>query len=130
MILGQVIESHEIIFCSIVTYILELCVSEGKDSKDFSKTTWINVFRLYLDQLAIVFHISSFILDVSHRKAMKAVGVLFGFLGFSNFIFFINPKDGGYWEDAYYIINAIMQSSQVYSFNLFFELDITVISRA
>ena len=130
MILGQVIESHEIIFCSIVTYILELCVSEGKDSKDFLKTTWINVFRLYLDQLAIVFHISSFILDFSHRKAMKAVGVLFGFLGFSNFIFFINPKDGGYWEDAYYIINAIMQSSQVYSFNLFFELDITVISRA
>ena len=48
-----------------------------------------------------------------YRKAIKAVGVLFGFLGFSNFIFFINPKDGGYWEDAYYIINAILQSSQV-----------------
>ena len=55
---------------------------------------------------------------------MKAVGVLFGFLGFSNFIFFINPKDGGYWEDAYYIINAIMQSSQVCSFISIFELDI------
>ena len=39
--------------------------------------------------------------------------MLFGFLGFSNFIFFINPKDGGYWEDAYYIINTVMQSSQV-----------------
>ena len=44
---------------------------------------------------------------------MKAVGVLFGYLGFSNFIFFINPKDGGAWEDAYYFINAILQSSQV-----------------
>ena len=44
---------------------------------------------------------------------MKAVGVLFGYLGFSNFIFFINPKDGGAWEDAYYLINAILQSSQV-----------------
>ena len=46
---------------------------------------------------------------------MKAVGVLFGYLGFSNFIFFINPKDGGAWEDAYYLINAILQSSQVYN---------------
>ena len=44
---------------------------------------------------------------------MKAVGVLFGYLGFSNFIFFINPKDGGAWEAAYYLINAILQSSQV-----------------
>ena len=44
---------------------------------------------------------------------MKAVGVLFGYLGFSNFIFFINPKDGGAWEDAYYLINAVLQSSQV-----------------
>jgi len=47
------------------------------------------------------------------RKAIKAVGVLFGYLGFSNFIFFINPKDGGAWEDAYFLINAILQSSQV-----------------
>ena len=52
------------------------------------------------------------------RKAIKAVAVLFGFLGFSNFIFFINPKDGGAWEDAYYIINAILQSSQVTNFKL------------
>ena len=52
---------------------------------------------------------------------MKAVGVLFGYLGFSNFIFFINPKDGGAWEDAYYLINAVLQSSQVTKqFFLFF----------
>ena len=48
------------------------------------------------------------------RKAIKAVGVLFVFLGFSNFVFFINPKDGSTWEDAYYVINAVLQSSQVH----------------
>ena len=47
------------------------------------------------------------------RKAMKAVGVLFGFLGLSNFVFFYNPKDGGFWEDAYLYTNSILQSSQV-----------------
>jgi len=46
------------------------------------------------------------------RKAIKAVGLLFGFLGFSNFIFFFNPNDGSAWEHAYYIINALLQSSQ------------------
>lgn len=55
-------------------------------------------------------------MDSSFRKAIKAVGVLFGFLGFSNFVFFFNPKDGGTWEDAYYIINAVLQSSQVRCF--------------
>ena len=44
---------------------------------------------------------------------MKAVGVLFGFLGLSNFVFFYNPKDGGFWEDAYLYTNSILQSSQV-----------------
>ena len=47
-----------------------------------------------------------------YRKAIKAVGLLFGFLGFSNFIFFFNPNDGSAWEHAYYIINALLQSSQ------------------
>ena len=63
---------------------------------------------IFIDVLLLIFPGCLFI-----RKAIKAVGVLFGFLGFSNFIFFINPKDGGHWEDAYYIINAILQSSQV-----------------
>ena len=44
---------------------------------------------------------------------MKAVGVLFGFLGFSNFIFFYNHQDGGFWEAAYLLTNSISQSSQV-----------------
>ena len=44
---------------------------------------------------------------------MKAVGVLFGFLGFSNFIFFYNHKDKGFWEAAYLLTNSISQSSQV-----------------
>ena len=44
---------------------------------------------------------------------MKAVGVLFGFLGFSNFIFFYNHQDQGFWEAAYLITNSISQSSQV-----------------
>ena len=50
---------------------------------------------------------------VFYRKAMKAVGVLFGFLGFSNFIFFYNHQDQGFWEAAYLITNSISQSSQV-----------------
>ena len=44
---------------------------------------------------------------------MKAVGVLFGFLGFSNFIFFYNHQDQGFWEAAYLLTNSISQSSQV-----------------
>jgi hypothetical protein len=44
---------------------------------------------------------------------MKAVGVLFGFLGFSNYVFFINPQDGGFWEASYLLTNAVLQSSQV-----------------
>ena len=49
---------------------------------------------------------------------MKAVGVLFGFLGFSNFIFFYNHQDGGFWEAAYLLTNSISQSSQVYKLYL------------
>ena len=44
---------------------------------------------------------------------MKAVFVLFGFLGFSHFAFFYNPKDKGFWEVTYLIANAVLQGSQV-----------------
>ena len=67
--------------------------------------------------LGNIFYIRNYlIIDVflPFRKAIKAVGVLFVFLGFSNFVFFINPKDGSTWEDAYYVINAVLQSSQVH----------------
>ena len=51
------------------------------------------------------------------RKAMKAVGVLFGFLGLSNLVFFYNPnnrkQEQSIWEDAYLYTNSILQSSQV-----------------
>ena len=48
---------------------------------------------------------------------MKAVGVLFGFLGLSNLVFFYNPnnrkQEQSIWEDAYLYTNSILQSSQV-----------------
>ena len=44
---------------------------------------------------------------------MKAVFVLFGFLGFSHFAFFYNPKDKGFWEITYLIANSVLQGSQV-----------------
>jgi len=47
---------------------------------------------------------------------MKAVGVLFGFLGLSNLVFFYNPnnrkQEQSIWEDAYLYTNSILQSSQ------------------
>ncbi|GAB6026944.1 hypothetical protein CHUAL_013617 [Chamberlinius hualienensis] len=46
------------------------------------------------------------------RKAIKASAVLFPLLGITNLFFFINPNDDGKLEDAYFIINSILQSSQ------------------
>ena len=72
-------------------------------------------------QLGIVFNVtqtfsvydSITFLFIFYRKAMRAVGVLFCFLGFSNFIFFYNHQDQGFWEAAYLLTNSISQSSQV-----------------
>ena len=45
---------------------------------------------------------------------MKAVGVLFGLLGLTNYFFFFNPKDEKkFWQAIYVITNAFLQGLQV-----------------
>ena len=44
---------------------------------------------------------------------MKAVIVLFVFLGFTHVVFLYNPKDGGTGEICYLLVNAISQGGQV-----------------
>ena len=47
------------------------------------------------------------------RKTLRAVIVLFVFLGFTHVVFLYNPKDGGTGEICYLLVNAISQGGQV-----------------
>lgn len=46
------------------------------------------------------------------RKALKATAFLFPLLGMNQLIFCFNPRDEDQFEDAYMLINALLQSSQ------------------
>lgn len=50
---------------------------------------------------------------------MKATALLFPLLGITHLLFCVNPRDDSKLEEAYMITNAVLQSSQVCSKNLF-----------
>ena len=47
-----------------------------------------------------------------HRKALRATAFLFPLLGMNQLLFCVNPRDEDQFEDAYLLINSILQSSQ------------------
>lgn len=51
-------------------------------------------------------------LSLVYRKALKATAFLFPLLGMNQLIFCFNPRDEDQFEDAYMLINALLQSSQ------------------
>ena len=53
---------------------------------------------------------------ISYRKKIKSVLLLVGFLGLTNSIFCINPKDGRWMEIIYLYGIAITQGLQVKKF--------------
>lgn len=50
--------------------------------------------------------------SVEMRKALKATALLFPLLGMDHLFFCVNPKNDDQLEDAYVVINAIVQASQ------------------
>lgn len=50
---------------------------------------------------------------------MKATALLFPLLGITHLLFCVNPRDDSKLEEAYMITNAVLQSSQVRTENLF-----------
>lgn len=51
-------------------------------------------------------------LSAEMRKALKATALLFPLLGMDHLFFCVNPKNDDKLEDAYVVINAIVQASQ------------------